>query len=376
MVAHHGSLSRKIRLDAEQKLKSGEVPVVVATASLELGIDVGHVDLVCHIGAPRALATLLQRVGRSGHWLGSVPKGIFFPLTRDELMQTAAAVRAIRAGELDRLRLPDKPLDILAQQMVAIAAAEDIGEDELFALVRRAWPYHDLARAAFDEVLEMLAEGVATRRGRRSAHLHRDRVHHRVRGRRGARLAAITGGGAIPDTADYDVVEEPTEARVGKVNEDFAIESMRGDIFLLGNHSWRIRRVENGTVRVEDAGQTPPTIPFWIGEAPARTRELSQAVSDLRDGDRLAHPRPERRAVRRARRLARRRVRHRRRRCRAARRLRPRHARGRSAPCRPARPSSPSASSTRAAACSSSCTRPSAAPSIAPGGSPSASASA
>ncbi len=296
VVAHHGSLSRRIRLEAEQKLKSGEVPVVVATASLELGIDVGHVDLVCHIGAPRALATLLQRVGRSGHWLGSVPKGIFLPLTRDDLMQTAAAVRAIRAGELDRLRLSDQPLDIMAQQMVAIAAAEEIHEDALFDLVRRAWPYHALTRATFDEVLDMLAEGVSTRRGRRSAHLHRDLVHHQLKGRRGARLAAITGGGAIPDVADYDVIEEPSDTRVGKVNEDFAIESMRGDIFLLGNHSWRIRRVESGTVRVEDAGQTPPTIPFWTGEAPARTRELSEAVSDLRAevaariGDRTAPP--------------------------------------------------------------------------------------
>jgi ATP-dependent Lhr-like helicase len=292
VVAHHGSLSRRIRLAAEQKLKSGEVPVVVATASLELGIDVGHVDLVCHLGAPRALATLLQRVGRSGHWLGSVPKGIFFPFTRDELMQTAAAVRAIRQGELDRILMPESPLDILAQQMVATAASEEISTDDLFTLVRRAWPFRRLTREAFEEVLEMLAEGVSTRRGRRSAHLHHDRVQERVRGRRGARLAAITSGGAIPETADYDVIEDPTEARVGKVNEDFAIESMRGDIFLLGNHSWRIRRVEAGKVRVEDAGQTPPTIPFWMGEAPARTRELSQAVSDLRQAilDRLSDP--------------------------------------------------------------------------------------
>ncbi|MCC6848617.1 MAG: DEAD/DEAH box helicase [Deltaproteobacteria bacterium] len=282
VVAHHGSLSRAIRLDAEQKLKSGAVPVVVATASLELGIDVGHVDLVCHIGSPRALATLLQRVGRSGHWLGTVPKGIFFPLTRDDLLQTAAAVRAIRAGALDLLTLSAAPLDILAQQIVAIAAADEIGEDDLFALVRRARPYRDLERQTFDDVLAMLAEGVATRRGRRSAHLHRDLVHRRVRGRRGARLAAITGGGAIPDTADYDVVEEPGDVRVGRINEDFAIESTRGDIFLLGNRSWRIRRVENGTVRVEDAGQAPPTVPFWTGEAPARTRELSEAVSALR----------------------------------------------------------------------------------------------
>ncbi|MEW6268784.1 MAG: DEAD/DEAH box helicase [Thermodesulfobacteriota bacterium] len=294
VVAHHGSLSRRIRLEAEQKLKTGEVPVVVATASLELGIDVGHVDLVCHLGAPRALATLLQRVGRSGHWLGSVPKGIFFPLTRDELVQTAAAVRAIRQGELDRVLLPAKPLDILAQQMVATAASEEIPTEALWRLVRTAYPYRDLTRAEFDDVLSMLSEGVATRRGRRTAYLHHDRVQGRIRARRGARLAAITSGGAIPETADYDVIEEPTEAKVGKVNEDFAIESMRGDIFLLGNHSWRIRRVEAGRVRVEDAGQTPPTIPFWLGEAPARTRELSHAVSELRQAiaDRL-HDRDE-----------------------------------------------------------------------------------
>jgi ATP-dependent helicase Lhr and Lhr-like helicase len=292
VVAHHGSLSRRIRLDAEEKLKSGRVPVVVSTASLELGIDVGHVDLVVHLGAPRALATLLQRVGRSGHWLGSVPKGIFFPLTRDELIQTAAAVRAIRAGQLDRLRLAEKPLDILAQQIVATVAADEMGEEELFALIRRAHSYRDLERAHFEAVLEMLSEGVSTRRGRRSAHLHRDRVNGRLRGRRGARLAAMTSGGAIPDTADYEVVEEPTEARVGTVNEDFAIESMRGDIFLLGNHSWRIRRVEGGRVRVEDAGQLPPTIPFWVGEAPARTAELSAAVAELREEVRTRLPDP------------------------------------------------------------------------------------
>jgi ATP-dependent Lhr-like helicase len=282
VAAHHGSLSRKIRLEAERGLKSGEIPVVVATASLELGIDIGHVDLVCHLGAPRALATLLQRVGRSGHWLGSVPKGILFPLTRDELMQSAAAVRAARAGDLDRIILPSKPLDILAQQIVAITAGEEIGEEELWELVRRAYPYRALTREEFDPVLEMLSEGVATRHGRRSAHVHRDEVNGVLRGRRGARLAAITSGGAIPDTADYDVIEEPEGTFVGKVNEDFAIESMAGDIFLLGNNSWRIRRVESGTVRVEDAHGAPPTIPFWLGEAPARTPELSSAVSELR----------------------------------------------------------------------------------------------
>jgi ATP-dependent Lhr-like helicase len=282
VAAHHGSLSRRIRLEAEQKLKSGEVPVVVATASLELGIDIGHVDLVVHLGAPRSLATLLQRVGRSGHWLGAIPKGILFPMTRDDLMQTAAAVHAARAGELDRIIMFEKPLDVLAQQIVAISASQEIGEETLWDLIRRAYPYRDLSRKEFDQVLEMLAEGISSRRGRRSAFLHRDRVHGMLRGRRGSRIAAITSGGAIPDLADYDVIEDPHETFVGKVNEDFAIESMAGDIFLLGNTSWKIRRVESGRVRVENAHGQPPTIPFWVGEAPARTAELSKAVSDLR----------------------------------------------------------------------------------------------
>jgi ATP-dependent helicase Lhr and Lhr-like helicase len=283
VAAHHGSLSRRIRLQAEEGLKSGAVPVVVATASLELGIDVGHVDLVCHLGSPRALATLLQRVGRSGHWLGAVPKGILYPLTRDDLMQCAAAVRAIRAGQLDRIEVSQSPLDILAQQIVAMVASQEMTEDEVWQLVHRAYPFRTVERDDFEAVLEMLSEGVATSRGRRSAHLHRDRVHHKLRARRGARLAAITSGGAIPDTADYDVIEEPAGIVVGKVNEDFAVESMGGDIFLLGNRSWRIRRVEMGKIRVEDAQGAPPTIPFWLGEAPARTAELSAAVAELRE---------------------------------------------------------------------------------------------
>ncbi|MCW3043601.1 MAG: putative ATP-dependent helicase Lhr [Actinobacteria bacterium] len=282
--AHHGSLSRKTRLAAEEGLKSGSLRVVVATASLELGIDVGHVDLVCHLGAPRALATLLQRIGRSGHWLGGIPKGVLFPLTRDELVQSAAAVMAARAGELDRIIMPAKPLDILAQQIVATAATGKMSEESLWDMARRAYPYRDLTRKEFDEVIEMLSEGFATKRGRSSAHLHRDQVNGVVSGRRGARLAAITSGGAIPDTADYDVIAEPEEVFVGKVNEDFAIESMAGDIFLLGNTSWRIRRVESGKVRVEDAKGAPSSLPFWLGEAPARTAELSRAVSDLRAG--------------------------------------------------------------------------------------------
>jgi ATP-dependent helicase Lhr and Lhr-like helicase len=282
VAAHHGSLSRRLRFDAERRLKTGELRVVVATASLELGIDIGHVDLVCHLGAPSSIAVLLQRVGRAGHSVGGVSRGILFPFTRDEMLQCAAAVRAARAGGLDAVVLPERPLDVLAQQLVATAAAEEVREDDLFALVRRAHAYRDLPRAEFDQVVEMLAEGVARRWGRAAAYLHRDAVRGTVRGRRGARLAAITSGGAIPDTADYDVIHDPEGVLVGRVNEDFAIESMTGDVFLLGNTSWRIRRVESGRVRVEDAHGAPPSVPFWLGESPGRSRELSAAVSALR----------------------------------------------------------------------------------------------
>jgi ATP-dependent Lhr-like helicase len=284
VAAHHGSLSRKLRLAAEKRLKAGEVKVVVATASLELGIDIGTVDLVCHIGTPRVIAVALQRIGRSGHWRGAVPKGRIFVTTRDELIECAALVRAIRHGELDRLWVPDAPLDILAQQVVAMCAVEEWKEDELFELVRRAYPYRALSRADFEAVLEMLSEGIAARRGRYGAYLHRDRVNGRLRSRRGARLAAITSGGAIPENALYTVVAEPEGTVVGTVDEDFAVESMRGDVMLLGNTSWRIRRIEAaGRVLVEDAQGAAPNIPFWRGEAPSRTAELSQQVSELRE---------------------------------------------------------------------------------------------
>jgi ATP-dependent Lhr-like helicase len=283
VAAHHGSLSRETRLKAEQGLKAGTLKVVVATASLELGIDIGYVDLVCHMGAPRSLAVLLQRVGRSGHWLGATPRGILFPGTRDEMIQCAAAIRAIRAGELDRVLIPRAPRDILAQQIVATVASRERTEHEMLALARRAYPYRDLGRREYEAILTMLAEGVTTRRGRRSAHLHWDRVNRRLRARRGALLTAITCGGAIPDVADYQVIEDPAGTLVGTVNEDFAVESVAGDIFLLGNRSWRIRKVESGKVRVEDAQGAPPTIPFWLGEAPGRTMELSAAVAEVRE---------------------------------------------------------------------------------------------
>ena len=282
VAAHHGSLSRQIRLSAEERLKSGKTRVVVATASLELGIDIGAVDLVCQIGSPRAIATGLQRVGRAGHWIKAIPKGRLFAMTRDDLLECAALIRAIRTGVLDRIAVPPAPLDILAQQMVAAAATQTWQEDDLFNLCRRADPYRTLTRLEFDQVLRMLADGIATNRGRGLAYLHHDRINHRIKGRRGARLAAITSGGAIPDTANYAVVAEPDGTVVGSVDEDFAVESLAGDIMLLGNTSWRIKGVEMGKVRVEDAHGAPPNIPFWRGEAPSRTAELSAEVARLR----------------------------------------------------------------------------------------------
>jgi ATP-dependent helicase Lhr and Lhr-like helicase len=282
VTSHHGSLSAKLRLDAEDRLKRGQLKALVATASLELGIDIGSVDLVCQLGTTRSIATLLQRVGRAEHKRGGLPKGRIFPLSRDELIECAALLRCVNRGELDLLTIPERPLDVLAQQIVAAVSTEDWDENEFFELVCSAWPYRNLTRKEFDAVVKMLAEGFSTKRGRRSALIHHDAINHRLRGRRGARLVALTSGGAIPDNADYRVVLEPSETFVGTVNEDFAVESLAGDIFQLGNASWRILRVNSGVVRVEDAKGQPPGIPFWLGEAPARTAELSKAVSDLR----------------------------------------------------------------------------------------------
>ena len=282
VTAHHGSLAKEKRLDAESRLKGGTLRALVATASLELGIDIGHVDLVCQIGSPHRIATLLQRVGRSGHTISGTPKGRVFPMSRDDLVETLALLRAIRHGELDRVVLHDAPLDVLAQQVVAETACADYGEDELFDVFRRARPYYALERDAFDRVVSMVAEGFSTRRGRRGALVHRDEVNHRLRGRRGARMLALTSGGAIPEVADYRVLLEPDDTFIGTINEDFAIESTAGDVFQLGNASWQVLRVGTGVVRVADAKGAPPTLPFWIGEAPARSDELSREVSNLR----------------------------------------------------------------------------------------------
>ena len=282
VTAHHGSLAREHRLDAEQRLKSGQLKALVATASLELGIDIGDVDLACQLGSPRGIATFLQRVGRSGHGVDALPKGRLFPLSRDDLVECTALLDAVRRDELDTVRMIGPALDVLCQQLVAEVAAAEWVTDDLFQLVRRAWPYRELAREEFDRLLRMLADGYSTRRGRQATFIHYDAVNGRVRGRRGARLRAVTNGGAIPDQFDYDVVMLPEEIPVGTLNEDFAFESLPGDIFQLGNTSYRILKVDTGKVYVQDAHGQPPNIPFWFGEAPGRSDELSVAVSRLR----------------------------------------------------------------------------------------------
>ena len=282
VAAHHGSMSKERRQRVEQRLKAGDLKALVATASLELGIDIGSIDLVCQVGSPRSIATFLQRVGRSGHALGLRPHGRLFPASRDELIECAALVRAVRAGRLDRIVRPQMALDVLAQQVVAEVAAEEWREDALFDLVRRAEPYAALTREQFDEIVEMLASGIGTHAGRTPGLLHRDRIQGMLRPKRAARLAAITNGGTIPELGDYRVVAEPEGIQVGTVNEDWAVESQTGDIFMLGSTSWKIARVGQSTVYVTDAHGQPPSIPFWLGEAPGRTIELSEEVGRLR----------------------------------------------------------------------------------------------
>lgn len=282
VLPHHGSLSRTLRHTAETRLKNGELKAVVATASLELGIDIGTVDLAIQIGTPRSIAVSLQRIGRSGHWVGAKPRGIFFPTTRDELLECAGLIHGIRSGQLERIEIPENALDILAQQIVAESASATWAEDDLYALMRSAYPYRNLERAEFDSIVTMLSDGITTTRARSGVFLHRDQVNHRVKGRRGARLAAITSGGAIPENAAYSVIAEPEGKSVGTIDEDFAVESITGDVFLLGTHSWRIRHVGQGVVRVEDAHGAQPSIPFWLGEAPGRSIELSEMVSEVR----------------------------------------------------------------------------------------------
>ncbi len=281
--SHHGSLAYKHRQDTEQRLKSGELKAVVATASLEMGIDIGYIDLVLQIGSPRSIATFLQRVGRSGHALGLIPKGRLFALTRDELLECAAMIRAIRHGDLDVIPIPVAPIDVLAQQIVAEVACQEWSSDELFTLCRRAAPYSNMERSTFDRVIAMLSEGLTPSAGRSRVFLHHDQVQRRLRARPGARLTAISNAGAIPEVFSIRVITEEDHVTVGTVDEHFGSETAAGDIFVLGNTSWRVRYLRGGDLFVSDAGGAPPSIPFWQGEAPGRTVELSKAVSDLRE---------------------------------------------------------------------------------------------
>jgi ATP-dependent Lhr-like helicase len=283
VTAHHGSMSKEHRFEAEQRLKDGELKALIATASMELGIDIGSVDLVCQLGSPKAISAFLQRVGRSGHTLKGIPKGRIFPLSRDDLIECAALLGAIGRGELDQIIIPEKPLDVLCQQIIAETAQNEYVEDHLFSVIKRAYPYRHLTRKEFDDVVVMLSEGFSNRRGRKRAYIKRDLVNGTVKGRKGAQINALMCGGTIPDHFDYDVILEPTGTFIGQLNEDFAIESTQGDIVQLGNNSWRILKVERGKIRVEDAHGMPATMPFWFGEAPARTFELSEAISTLRE---------------------------------------------------------------------------------------------
>jgi len=284
VAAHHGSLSRKLRLEAERKLKAGEIKLLVATASLELGIDIGAIELVCQINTPRALAPALQRAGRAGHWRGAIPKARFFATTRDDLLELAAIVRGLRAGALDQLEIPPQPLDVLMQQIIAACAAEPWQEEDLFALLTRAHPYRDLPRETFEELLCLLADGIESSRGRYGAYILRDRIHGRLQGRRGARSITVSNGGTIPDTAVVSVILQPDGHQIATLDEDFTIDSGVGDVIQLGNASWRISAIETaGRMYVEDAHGQPPTVPFWRGEAPQRTPELSRWVCGLRE---------------------------------------------------------------------------------------------
>jgi ATP-dependent helicase Lhr and Lhr-like helicase len=284
VAAHHGSLSRSLRLDAEQRLKNGEIEILIATASLELGIDIGDIDLVCQISTTRAVAVAMQRVGRAGHWRGAIPKGRFFATTRDDLLEQAALIRKMRAGELDQLQIPPQPTDVLMQQIVAACGAESWEEDALYNVLRRAYHYRNLTREGFDNLLTLLTEGIESTRGRYGAYLLRDGVHHHLHPRRGARMIAISNGGAIPDTALYSVILQPEGVQIATLDEHFAVDSSPGDVILLGTSSWRIQRVEAvGRVLVEDAHGAPPSLPFWEGEAPQRTSILSDGVGDLRE---------------------------------------------------------------------------------------------
>lgn len=283
VAVHHGSLAREEREEAERRLKSGSLSVLVATASLELGLDIGMVDLVCQIGSPHAVSTFLQRLGRSGHGVGMISRGRLFPLTRSDLVECVALLDALDRDWLETITVSGSgPTDVLVQQMVAeVAARGEVSSEVLFGQLVRAWPYRDLDKETFGELLNMISRGFSTRLGRHLAHLRFDQQEKKIYARPGARRFAIENGGVIPDLFDYDVKLLPENLSIGTVSEDFAFESMTGDVFQLGNRSYRLIQVRSGTAYVEDAAGAPPSIPFWFGDAPGRTKVLSQAVSEL-----------------------------------------------------------------------------------------------
>ena len=283
VMAHHGSLGRAERFDAEQRLKRGELKALVATSSLELGIDVGAVDLVCQIDSPKSISAAIQRIGRSGHALGATPKGRLFALTIDDLIECAAAVHAIRSGLLDAVEIPSECMDVAAQQIVAIAAEDnEIRESDLLNLLRGAHSFAKLDASELRRLLEELAAEIGGGSVRAHPKIFYDRTGRRVRARRGARLAAITSGGTIPESGNYDVVIESQNRKIGDIEEDFAQESSRGDVFALGSMPWQIQRISRGRLMVEPAPGMAPTLPFWLNEGAGRTAALSSEVCKLR----------------------------------------------------------------------------------------------
>src|SRR6266481_3880928 len=282
VAAHHGSLSRRARLEAENRLKDGELRALVATSSLELGIDVGAIDLVVQLQSPRNIAAALQRVGRAGHLLSRTSKGRIIVTKGEELLEAAAVVRSIRGRQLDRVVMPEAPLDVLAQQVVAAVAAESLTVDALHARFQNAAPYLSLSRDDLLAVVRSLAEPLPAEVKGAAPRILWDRVNDRLHARRGSRFLALTSGGTIPDNGLYDVFVAETDLKVGTLDEEFVTESLPGDVFLLGSHSWKIMKVRADRVLVEDAQGMSPTIPFWKGEHPSRSWELGLAVGRLR----------------------------------------------------------------------------------------------
>ncbi|HEY3281818.1 MAG TPA: ATP-dependent helicase [Armatimonadota bacterium] len=291
--AHHGSMSKKVRLEMEDRLKAGRLQALVATSSLELGIDVGSIDLVCQVESPKSVSRGLQRIGRAGHLLQATSKGRLLAMHRDDLMESAVLVRALHEGELDTVRVPTNCLDVLAQQVVGAVVADEWGADALFDLVRRSHCFRSLPRQEFDDVLSMLSgEVVLDMEQPPYPKILWDRVNGRLYPERGARMLAYRSSGVIPDVADYDVYLQEKKTVVGQLDEGFVEELRGGDIFILGSSSWRVLGIEKGRVMVEAVYGLAPTIPYWTGDRDSRTFDLGLMVGRFRGEaqERLGQP--------------------------------------------------------------------------------------